>query len=174
MRSTGKRPSRHAWLLSLSSENATGTPHKRFSKIISLNAKNLESVPDVAVMFSCQTLTHSAKVFCRALQIAKPKALNSEKDYPAEAWNARSFRKCPSALAIPSCNWGPLGQCEDVTVELWHKSGKLSRTLSMKVQLEISFRSRLDSRRIPNRRAFYSRTQSHPLDASIANLIHEV
>ena len=59
------------------------TPHKRFSKMISLNAENVESAylaePHVAVMFSCRTLTRSAKVSCRTLQIAEPKAPNSEK-----------------------------------------------------------------------------------------------
>ena len=44
------------------------SPHKRLSKMISLNAKNLENVllpePQVAVMFSCRTLTRSAKVSC--------------------------------------------------------------------------------------------------------------
>ena len=50
----------------------------------------------VAVMFSCRTLTRSAKVSCRTLPIAEPKVLNSEKDYLAEPWNAVSFRKCPS------------------------------------------------------------------------------
>ena len=75
------------------------TPHKRFSKMISLHAKNLENVllaePRLAVMFPCRTLTRSAKVSCRALQIAEPKALNSEKDHLAEPWNAGSFQKCP-------------------------------------------------------------------------------
>ena len=72
---------------------------KKFSKMISLNAKNLENVllaePQLAVMFPCRTLTRSAKVSCRTLQIAEPKALNSEKDHLAEPWNAGSFRKCP-------------------------------------------------------------------------------
>ena len=70
--------------------------NKRF-----LNAKNLKSVllaePHVAVMFSCRTLTRSAKVSCRTLKIAELKALNSEKDYLAEPQNAGSFRKCPGA-----------------------------------------------------------------------------
>ena len=70
-------------------------PHKKFSKIISLNVKNLESVllaePYVDVMFSCRTLTCSAKVCCRTLQIAVPKALHVEKDYPAEPANVGSF-----------------------------------------------------------------------------------
>ena len=35
-------------------------------------------------MFSCRTLTHSAMVSCRTLQIAEPKALNLEKDDLAE------------------------------------------------------------------------------------------
>ena len=74
------------------------TPHKRFSKMMSLNAKNLESVllaePHVAVIFPCQTLPRSTKVSCRTLQIAEPNALNSENDYLAEPWNAGSFRKC--------------------------------------------------------------------------------
>ena len=34
-------------------------------------------------------------VSCRTLQIAEPRALNLEKDYLAEPWNAGSFRKCP-------------------------------------------------------------------------------
>ena len=46
-------------------------------------------------MFSYRTLTRSAKVSCRTLQIAEPKALNLEKGYLAEPWNARSFRVCP-------------------------------------------------------------------------------
>ena len=75
------------------------TPHKRFSKMISLNAKNSESAllaePHGAVMFSCRTLTSSAKVSCRTLEIAEPKALNLEKDNLAEPWNAGSFRACP-------------------------------------------------------------------------------
>ena len=77
------------------------TPHRRFSKMISPNAKNLESAllaePHVAVMFPCRTLTRSAKVSCRTLQIAEPKALNLEKDYLAEPWNAVSFRKRPQS-----------------------------------------------------------------------------
>ena len=63
--------------------------------MISLTAKNLESVllaePNVAVIFSCRTLTRSAKVSCRTLQIAEPQALNSEKDYLAEPWNEGPF-----------------------------------------------------------------------------------
>ena len=70
--------------------------------MISLHAKNLESAllaePHVAVMFPCRTLTRSAKASCRTLRIAEPKALNLEKDYLAEPWNAGSFRKCPQAL----------------------------------------------------------------------------
>ena len=81
------------------------TPHKRFSKMISLNAKKLETVlvaeHHVAVMFSCRTFTCSAKVSCRTLQIAEPKALNLEKDYLAEAWNARSFRNSQSPFSEP-------------------------------------------------------------------------
>ena len=61
------------------------TPHKMFSKMISLNAKNLESVllaePHVAVMFSCRTLTRSAKVSCRTPQLPN---LSPEKDYLAK------------------------------------------------------------------------------------------
>ena len=52
-------------------------PHKRLSKMISLNAKNLESIllaePHIAVMFSSRTLTRSAKVADKTLQIAEPK-----------------------------------------------------------------------------------------------------
>ena len=80
----------------------------RFSKMISLNAKILESVvlsePHVAVMFSCRPLTHSAKVCCRTLQIAELKALNVEKDYLAEPSNVGSFRICPHML-----KWGNHG-----------------------------------------------------------------
>ena len=75
------------------------TPHKRFSKMIFLNAKNPESAllaePHGAVMFSCRTLTFSAKVSCRTLEIAEPKALSLEKDHLAEPWNGGSFRICP-------------------------------------------------------------------------------
>ena len=75
------------------------TPHKRFSKIISLSAKNLEGVllaePRFPVMLSCQTLTRSAKVCGQALQTAQPKALDLEKDHLAEPWNVGSFRLCP-------------------------------------------------------------------------------
>ena len=75
------------------------TPHNRFSKVISRNAKTLESAllaePHVAVILSCRTLTPSAKVSCRTLQIAEPKALNLEKDYLAEPSTAGSFRICP-------------------------------------------------------------------------------
>ena len=67
--------------------------------MISLHAKNLESAhltePHVVVMFSCRTLTRSAMVSRRNLQIAEPKALNLKKDYLAEPWNAGSFRSCP-------------------------------------------------------------------------------
>ena len=38
-----------------------------------------------------EPLTPSAKVSCRTLQIAEPKALNLEKDYLAEPWNAGSL-----------------------------------------------------------------------------------
>ena len=76
------------------------TPHERFSKMIFLNAKNSESAllaePHGAVMFSCRTLTFSAKVSCRTLEIAEPKALSLEKDHLAEPWNGGSFRICPS------------------------------------------------------------------------------
>ena len=80
--------------------------------MISLNAKNLESAllaePHVAVMFSCRTLTRSANVSCRSLQIAEPKALKLEKAYLAEPWNAGSFRICPfstdlEAIRLPFC-----------------------------------------------------------------------
>ena len=71
------------------------TPHKRFSKMISQNAKNLENVflaePCIAVMFPCRTLTRSEKISCRTLKIAEPKALHLEKDYLAKPWNAESF-----------------------------------------------------------------------------------
>ena len=68
------------------------------------NAKNSESAllaePHGAVMFSCRTLTFSAKVSCRTLlEIAEPKALNLEKDNLAEPWNAGSFRVCPKKSA---------------------------------------------------------------------------
>ena len=70
--------------------------------MIFLNAKNSESTllaePHGAVMFSCRTLTFSAKVSCRTLEIAEPKALNLEKDNLAETWNAGSFRVCPFFL----------------------------------------------------------------------------
>ena len=75
--------------------------------MVSLHAKDLESAllaePHVAVMFSCRTLTRSAKVSCRTLQIAEPKALNLEKDYLAEPWNVGSFvfaHCCTSALLV--------------------------------------------------------------------------
>ena len=55
--------------------------------MISLNAKTLEGVLlselHVAVMFIVlfpNLKTHAAKVCCRILQIAEPKALNLEKD----------------------------------------------------------------------------------------------
>ena len=77
------------------------TPHTRFSKMIFLNAKNSESAllaePHGAVMFSCRTLTFSAKQSCRTLEIAEPKAL---KDNLAEPWNAGSFRVCPSQAPL--------------------------------------------------------------------------
>ena len=67
--------------------------------MIFLNAKNSESAllaePHGAVMFSCRTLTFSAKVSCRTLEIAEPKALSLEKDHLAEPWNGGSFRICP-------------------------------------------------------------------------------
>ena len=66
--------------------------------MICLNSKNSESAllaePHGAAMFSCRTLTLSAKVSCRTLEIAKPKALNLEKENLAEPWNAGSFRVC--------------------------------------------------------------------------------
>ena len=66
--------------------------HFRFSKMISLHAKNLESAPlaepHIALIFSCRTLTRSEKVSCRTLRIAEPKPLKSEKDYLAEHCNA--------------------------------------------------------------------------------------
>ena len=71
----------HAWESSWVSGYAIRTPHKRFSKMISLNAKNLESVflaePHVAVMLSCRTL--SAKVCCRTLQSPNRKPWNRRK-----------------------------------------------------------------------------------------------
>ena len=67
--------------------------------MISRNAKTLESALlaelHVAVVSPCRTLSRSAKVSCRTLQIAEPKALNTKKDHLAEPWNAGSFRKCP-------------------------------------------------------------------------------
>ena len=93
------------------------TPHKTFSKMISLQAKNLESVllaePHVAVivMFFCRTLIRSAKVSCRTLQIAEPKALNSEKDYLAERWNAGSFRICPKSSTISTVHHKKFFRC---------------------------------------------------------------
>ena len=66
--------------------------------MISLNVKNLDTAllaePHVIVMLSCRTLARSAKVTCRTLQIAAPLALNLEKVYLAEPWNAGSFRIC--------------------------------------------------------------------------------
>ena len=54
------------------------TPQKRFSKMIFLNAKNsgnaLLAEPHGAVRFSCRSLTFSAKVSCRTLEIAEPTA----------------------------------------------------------------------------------------------------
>ena len=82
------------------------TPHKRFSKMIFLNAKNSESAllaePHGAVMFSCRTLTFSAKVSCRTLEIAEPKALSLEKDHLAEPWNGGSFHLCPKKSLLES------------------------------------------------------------------------
>ena len=70
--------------------------------MIFLNAKNSESAllaePHGAVMFSCRTLTFSAKVSYRTFEIAEPKALNLEKDNLTEPWNAGSFRVCPKVL----------------------------------------------------------------------------
>ena len=51
--------------------------------------------PHGAVMFSCRTLTFSAKVSCRTSEIAEPEALNLEKYNLAEPWNAGCFRVCP-------------------------------------------------------------------------------
>ena len=85
--------------------------------MISLHAKNLESAllaePHIAVMFSCRTLTRSAMVSCRTHRIAEPKALNSEKDYLAEPWNAGSFRKCPDFTPPPNLgSTGPKKHCK--------------------------------------------------------------
>ena len=52
-------------------------------------------------MFSCRTLTFSAKVSCRTLEIAEPKALSLEKDHLAEPWNGGSFRICPQKGMAP-------------------------------------------------------------------------
>ena len=46
-------------------------------------------------MFSGRTLARSAKVSCRNLQIAEPRALNLKKDALAKPWNVGSFRVCP-------------------------------------------------------------------------------
>ena len=81
------------------------TPHKRFSKMIFLNAKNSESAllaePHGAVVFSCRTLTFSTKVSCRTPKVAEPKTLTLEKDNLAEPWNEGSFRKCPNSFPGP-------------------------------------------------------------------------
>ena len=72
---------------------------KKFSKMISVNVKSLGSMllaePHVTVMFSCRTLTRSARVCCRTLQVAELKALNFEKDSLAEPCHVGSFRICP-------------------------------------------------------------------------------
>ena len=83
----------------------------RFSKIISRNAKTLESAllaePHVAVMSPCRTLTRSAKVSCRTLQIAEPKASRKRCDlktrkrcdfYPAAQKIASDFSAISSAI----------------------------------------------------------------------------
>ena len=83
-------------------------PHKRFSKMIALESILLAE-PHVAVMLSCRTLTRSAKVCRRTLQVAEPKALNLEKGCLAEPWNVGSFRICPLiALSRPDCSPLPL------------------------------------------------------------------
>ena len=43
-------------------------------------------------MFSCRTLTHSAKVCCRTLQSPEPNAVNLEKDNLAIPWNVLADR----------------------------------------------------------------------------------
>ena len=57
--------------------------------------------PRVAVMFSCRTLTRSAKSCCRTLHIAEPKALNVEKDQLPNPGMWGSLRKCPQQLPVP-------------------------------------------------------------------------
>ena len=109
--------------------------------MISLDAKNLESEllaePHVAVMFSCRTLTRSAKVSCRTLQIAEPKALNSEKDYLAEPWNAGSFAKCPSMqfeIAIRETTKDPEvegSRSYQISVAPLFRSAKVLKTLAL-------------------------------------------
>ena len=102
----------------LGSKRGSQTGHfgPRFSLLfLFLPLRNLESVllaePHVAVVLSCRTLTRSAKVSCRTLQVAEPKVLHLEKDHLAEPWNAGSFRKCPSFLSvlcrINCCNLTP-------------------------------------------------------------------
>ena len=75
--------------------------------MISLNAKNLESVllaqHHVAVMFSCRTLTRSEKVCCRTLQVAERKALNLEKDYLAEPWICQGLLAVAASEFLDCC-----------------------------------------------------------------------
>ena len=75
-------------------------PRKRFSRMISLHAKNLESAPLAEPHFCSHVLLPNLHpmVSCRTLRIAEPTALNSDKDYLAEPSNAGSFRKCPLFL----------------------------------------------------------------------------
>ena len=116
------------------------TPHKRFSKMVFLNAKNSESAllaePHGAVMFSCRTL-----------EIAEPKALSLEKDHLAEPWNGGSFRICPyttnsyhdtapNCIAILCRSIRVRGRCNtrNASVEL---AGPDWRVLSAAVVIEV-------------------------------------
>ena len=97
-------PKYRYWFSCLKVRGGSLPSNKRFSKMISWNAKNLGSAllaePHVAVMFSCRTLTPSEKVSCRTVQIAEPNALNLGKDYLAEPRNAGSFRICPKVVRM--------------------------------------------------------------------------
>ena len=91
--------------------------------MISLHAKYLESAllvePHVAVMFSCRTLTRSAEVSCRTLQIAEPKAMDLEKDYLSGKSKGGLSK---GGLGPKGANWakkGPFGAISALPSWLW-------------------------------------------------------
>ena len=92
---------------------------------------------------SC-SLAGSAKASCRTLQIAEPKALNLEKDFPAKPCNLGFLRKCPQNQAIGVTKLRR--KCPQNQAKEGQNSGKLCQLLTAMLLKSITIQLQCASR----------------------------